>query len=100
MPVRGLRSGVGGGSSHPFGRAGRTRVSCGARGLNQDRRPSCSRCEQETRHRSELALACTSRPLVERKLGGGWRVSCGVRQLFVDVVGLVGEAADLAVARP
>ena len=24
--------------------------------------------EEETRHRSELALACTSRPLVERKL--------------------------------
>ena len=43
VPVRGLRSGVGGGSSHPFGRAGRTRVSCGARGLNQDRRSSCSR---------------------------------------------------------
>ena len=54
---------------------------------------------QEARHRSELALACTSRPLVERKLGGGWRRSCGVRQLVVDVVGLVGQAADLAVAQ-
>src|SRR5512135_1679743 len=30
---------------------------------------------QETRHRSELALACTSRSLVERKLGGGWRAT-------------------------
>ena len=34
-PVRWPRSGLGGGSSHPSGRAGRTRVSCGARGLNQ-----------------------------------------------------------------
>jgi hypothetical protein len=55
--------------------------------------------EQETRHRSGLALACTSRPLVERKSGVGWWMSCGVRQLVVDVVGLVGQAADLAVAQ-
>ena len=55
--------------------------------------------EQETRHRSELTLACTSRPSVERKLGRAWRVSCGVRRLFVDVVGLVGQATDLAVAQ-
>ena len=41
VPARGLQAGVGGGSSHPFGRVGRIRVSCGARGLNQDGRPSC-----------------------------------------------------------
>src|ERR1700722_2187473 len=55
--------------------------------------------EQETRHRSELALACTSRPGGERKLGGGWWISCGVRQFAVVVVGVFGEAADLAVAQ-
>jgi hypothetical protein len=33
--VRWRRLGLGGGSSHPSGRAVRTRVSCGARGLNQ-----------------------------------------------------------------
>ena len=36
-PLRFRRCGLGGGSSHPSGRAGRTRVSCGARGLNQVR---------------------------------------------------------------
>jgi hypothetical protein len=50
--------------------------------------------EQETRHRSELALAGTSRP-GERKLVGE---SCG----FGEVVGggLLGQAADFAVAEP
>src|SRR5581483_3639718 len=51
-------------------------------------------CVEEARHRSELALACTSRPGGERKFGVGW--SCGGQLDFV-VVGAVGEAADLAV---
>jgi hypothetical protein len=54
--------------------------------------------EEEARHRSELARACTSRPGGERKSGVGW--SCGDRRLVVDVVGLAAEAADLAVAQP
>jgi hypothetical protein len=55
---------------------------------------------EEARHRSELALACTSRPDGERKLVVGWRGSCGLGQLVVVIVAvrLVFEAADLAVA--
>ena len=58
--------------------------------------------EEEARHRSELARACTSRRCGECKSGVSWRWSCGVRQLVVVVVdgGLVFEAADLAVAQP
>jgi hypothetical protein len=41
-------------SSHPFGRAGRARVPCGARGLNQVRRPSLG---GEARLSCELARA-------------------------------------------
>src|SRR5580704_5763202 len=48
---------------------------------------------EETRHRSELALACTSRPDVECKLVGVG--SCSLRQVFGG--GLLGQAADLAV---
>ena len=55
--------------------------------------------EEEARHRSELALACTSRPDGERKsdVSRGW--SCDGRQVVVDRVGVTGEAADLAVAQ-
>jgi hypothetical protein len=45
---------------------------------------------QETRHSSELALACISRRGGERKLVVGWRWSCGVGQLVV-VGGVGGE---------
>ena len=58
-------------SSHPSGRAVRARVSCGARGLNQDERPSL---DGEARHRNELARACASRgsrPGGVIKCGGG-----------------------------
>jgi hypothetical protein len=54
------------------------------------------RCVEETRHRSELALARTSRRDVERKAWSRWRRSCCVRQ-FVVVGGVGGETADLAV---
>jgi len=56
--------------------------------------------EKEARHRSELARACTSRPWCARESGVSWRCSCGLGQLVVVVVvvGLVFEAADLAVA--
>ena len=52
--------------------------------------------EVEARHRSELALGCTSRPR-ERKSVGGLVISYGVRQFVDDVVELTGDAADLAV---
>ena len=53
--------------------------------------------EEEARHGSELALACTSRPVIGRKLVAGLAGSCGLGQLVVVVgVGLVFEAADLA----
>ena len=58
--------------------------------------------EKEARHRSELARACTSRPL-ERKSGVSWCWwSCRLGQFGVVVVidGLVFEAADLAVPEP
>lgn len=56
-PVRGLRSGLGGGSSHPSGRAGRTRVSCGARGLNQrGGRPAQLRAAGQTERRARPSL--------------------------------------------
>ena len=58
-------------------------------------------CEEEARHRSELARACTSRPRGARESGVGWRRSCGLCQLVVVAdVRLVFEAADLAVPEP
>src|SRR5207248_6369998 len=81
--------------------AGRTRVSCGARGLNQPSGRRARVVEEEARHRSELARACTSRPGGARESGVSWRWSCGLGQLVVVVdVRLVFEAADLAVAQP
>jgi hypothetical protein len=58
--------------------------------------------EEEARHRSELARACTSRPRGARESVVSWRWSCGLGQFVVVVVdrGLVFEAADLAVAQP
>jgi hypothetical protein len=56
------------------------------------------RVEEEARHRSELALACTSRPGGERKLFVEWPGSCGVGRCVVEVVvGCSVQAADLAV---
>ena len=56
-PVRWRRSGLGGGSSHPSGRAGRTRVSCGARGLNQPHGRPC-RCREggQTQERARPSM--------------------------------------------
>src|SRR5947208_1950581 len=42
--------------------------------------------EEEARHRSELARACTSRPDGARECGVSWRWSCGLGQLLVVVV--------------
>ncbi len=72
---------------------GRARVSCGARvSVRTCGRPVHVCLVEEARRRSELALAGTSRR-GERKLGGG---SCRHREVVVG--GVVGEAANLAVA--
>jgi hypothetical protein len=57
-------------------------------------------CEEEARHRSELARACTSHRGDGRESGVSWWWSCGLGQVVVVVVGGLGQAADLAVAQP
>src|SRR5205085_7414180 len=93
-PVRGLRRGLGGGHSVALGGPGCRAVPGGS--IKTGGRPVVM---EEARHRSELALACTSRPDGERKLGVGWPGSCGLGQLVVGIVGvrLAFAASDVGV---
>ena len=88
--------GLGAGSLTAFRLGRRLQSSIRSRGADQSvvrcsgaqssARPSCSVCEEEARHRSELARACTSRPGRARESGVSWRWSCGLGQLVVVVV--------------